>query len=73
MKKTAFILGVAMVLSTTSFAQTAEDVKQTDTLNQEVEIKVVETEVKTSEVGANETHVEETAIINDIEPNADAE
>lgn len=69
MKKLAILLGAAMALTTTAFAQTAADVDATNALNQHAEIKMVEQEVRVSEVDNNAVKVEETVIVTETEPN----
>ncbi|NLA51004.1 MAG: hypothetical protein GX860_02580 [Alcaligenaceae bacterium] len=69
MKKLAILLGAAMALTTTAFAQTAADVDATNALNQHAEIKMVEQEVRVSEVDNNAVKIEETVIVTETEPN----
>lgn len=69
MKKLAILLGAAMALTTTAFAQTTADVDATNALNQHAEIKMVEQEVRVSEVDNNAVKIEETVIVTETEPN----
>ena len=69
MKKLAILLGAAMALTSTAFAQTAADVDATDALNQGAEIKIVEHEVKVTEVEDDSVKIEETVIVTEVEPN----
>lgn len=69
MKKLAILLSAAMALTTTAFAQTAADVDATNALNQHAEIKMVEQEVRVSEVDNNAVKIEETVIVTETEPN----
>ena len=71
MKKLNVILGAAMALSTTAFAQTAADVDATNALNQTAEIRIVEHVVKVSEVDEETVKIDEAVIVTEVEPNAE--
>ena len=71
MKKLSVILGAAMALSTTAFAQTAADVDATNALNQTAEIRIVEHVVKVSEVDEETVKIDEAGIVTDVTPNAE--
>ena len=69
MKKLACILGASVALSATVFAQTAADVMETDTLNNDAEIVVTETEVKATQVASDEVQIDESIVVSEIVPN----